>query len=265
MFLIGRADPKDPNGARKLSGLIQSGADVDLEGILDETTSKAKDFGYHPLLLPYHLYTDHYKNTSTQFDVVLKTVESVEQHIMTVLQNKSETIHQFSSKDDGDDGFEISYWGLAEQSKSLHEASMKVAEVSRRRRFEIDLANALKEELKLKRPAQNQMLRELHRYDRWANAHQSEIEGMPDRIDSLKNIVSHPGSLERSDLIFARGVNQTPAILHDCQARQRRFDQAGKSRAVRFQGDEDALDHHHPVPPGYLRCHAICNQLGVFP
>lgn len=192
MFLVSRADPKDPNLSRKLSGLLQSGADVNLEEILDRTTREAKHFSYHPLMLPYHLYIDHYDNTSKQFDSVLKKVEFVEESLMHVLQGEKKLHSQVSSNADGDDGQDTDHWGLARLSKSLHEASMEIAEVTRRRRFEDDFSKALQKELNLKRPAQSQMLWLLkNRYDRWARAHQLDIEGMPGRIDSLKNLVRH--------------------------------------------------------------------------
>lgn len=187
MFLVGRPDPKDPDQARKLSGLIQSGADVKLREILDAVTSTAKGFDYHPLLLPYHLYLNHYEDTSKQFDKVLKRVEDAEEGIKKALDSKGKLISEAQGKIDHDP----SQWGLANLSKLLHEASMEVSELARRRRFEDDLAKALKNELRQKRPAQNRMLRSLDRYDSWAKAHQSEIDGMPGKIDSLKTLVRH--------------------------------------------------------------------------
>lgn len=187
MFLVGKADPDDPDRARKLSGLVQSGTDVDMKKVLEDTKSKAKDFDYHHLLLPYCLFVNHYDVTSKQFKEVLKKVEEVERHIMDELQKSRRSTSIARVKACDGDGLEPNYWGLAKQSNSLHEASMEVVELARRRQFEDKLVTALTNNLEEK----SRMLLDIQRYDRWAKSHQLDIERMPGRIDSLKNLVSN--------------------------------------------------------------------------
>ncbi|KAF0322139.1 hypothetical protein GQ607_010642, partial [Colletotrichum asianum] len=194
MFLVGRADPKSPGQARKLSGLIQSGADVKLGEILSGVVRKADEFCHHPLLLPFHLYVNHYEGTSAHFKAVLDIVEHVEGRIMKALHGKRRLTSQVAQRNDDHDDQGTNHWDLASFSKDLHEASMKVAELARRRNFEDDLAKLLKKELEKRvsdqnQKAQNQLLGDLTRYDRWANAHQSDIDGMPGRIDSLNTLL----------------------------------------------------------------------------
>ncbi|KAK2596450.1 hypothetical protein N8I77_013340 [Diaporthe amygdali] len=189
MFLVGKADPKDPNRARKLSGLIQSGSDVELREIVDATASKAERYNYHPLLLPYRLYVNHYENTSKQFNSVLKDVELVERLIKDELDNRRRLTSQAGGKVDDYEDSKPSHWGLAKWSKTLHEASMEVAELARRRTFEDYLGKTLIDELNKETPPHYQLSQDVGRHDRWAKAHQLDIEGMPGRIDSLNNLL----------------------------------------------------------------------------
>ncbi|WYZ36439.1 hypothetical protein EsH8_XIV_000039 [Colletotrichum jinshuiense] len=189
MFLVGKEDPEDPGRSRKLSGLIQSGADVKLRGILRNVVEKAEEASYHPLLLPYQLYVDHCRTTSEQFDDTLHKVEFVEESITKALHGEKPPIYQVQGKVDNDEDPETNHWGLAGLGKTLHEASMEITELVRRRKFEDDLSEALKKELDKERPAQNPMLRDLKRRHRWANAHQLDITGMPSRVDSLKTLL----------------------------------------------------------------------------
>lgn len=94
---------------------------------------------------------------------------------MDELHDKSQLISQVEGDDDDDEPLELGHWGLAKLSNLLHEASMEVAELARRRQFEDELAKQLNDELHKERPLQNQIILGLQRYDRWTKAHQRDI------------------------------------------------------------------------------------------
>lgn len=190
MFLVDRADPEDPEGSRKLSGLIQGGADVNLQKILTAAASKAKSFNYHPLLLPYELYISHFENTSQQFDNASNKVDEVEQGIMKALDNERGLTSSHAKADEGDD-MEPHHQGLTKLSRKLHEASRDAAELALRRQFQDELAKTLYDQLTGNGLEETEMRAAISRYDRWTRGHQLDIDGMPARIESLRNLVSH--------------------------------------------------------------------------
>lgn len=64
---------------------------------------------------------------------------------------------------------------------------METVGLALHRQFEEGLAKAVKNQLEKERSMQNQMLCNVQGYDRWAKAHQLDIEEMPGRTDIVLN------------------------------------------------------------------------------
>lgn len=241
MCLVGKPDPGDPEGSRKLSGLIQGGADVNLQKILTAAASTAKSSKYHPLSLPYALYISHCENTRTQFDNVSIKLNEVEQGIMKALEDERglNSSHAKADDDDGKEGDNISgnsitgdeswgtkfkrvfgccqilgwpnislflssrneqgqssdtdssYLGLTKLSRKLHEASRDASELTLRRQFQDEFANTLHNQLEGNELEDNEIRAAMSPDYRWTRSHQLDIDAMPARTESLRNLVSH--------------------------------------------------------------------------
>lgn len=175
LLLICKVDPDDPATSCKTCGIVQTSSDVDLEFILSEVGANADAFDHHPLILPVYMFNSHYSETERLLKKMVKVVDGGEQRLMREIMNqKSKTSFLQAGND-----------ALIDISKDLHAASMDLAQLNLRRSFETDVADQLEKQL----PKQSRLLKRFTRFDLGSKRNKSTIDGMADRIDSLKNLV----------------------------------------------------------------------------
>lgn len=166
-------DPGMPDPSSKLSGVIQTDSDVELSSIFNSVNELVNKHGRHPMLLPLQLFKAHYEMTSEAFNFVHENVTKVDSKLLRELETntKSKNANEL-------------YRGL---SKRLHSCSMKLAELSRRRKFEEELAARLQQDLK----NDIKLHLTMSLYISMSKSRDSEIEGLPGKIESQRNVVSH--------------------------------------------------------------------------
>lgn len=175
LFLICKTDPENPTTSRKISGVIQAGSDIDLEQVLSEVKARAAAYSYHPLILPATLFLGHHETTSTMVAGILEGVAFVERMLLVELERQKDKSYIY----DGGSS-------LLDLSERLHRYRMDLVELRRRRAFEDDVAKKLEEAL----GNENALLQQFARYNRWAKSNDGNIESLPDRIESQRNLVS---------------------------------------------------------------------------
>ncbi|CVK96728.1 uncharacterized protein FMAN_11058 [Fusarium mangiferae] len=158
-------------GFIKISGLIQVDADLKLEDIFSGTHRLVQRLGHHPTLLPLQLFVSHYGATKDGIDLIQKEIGNVDKMLLEHLEEKGKL---------GDASKQY-----REMSMTLHKCSMDLAELNRRKKFEEELGNFLKKELK----NDNQLKTLAEVYLRMSRSRESDLESLPGKIESQRNVL----------------------------------------------------------------------------
>lgn len=159
-------------GSTKISGVIQVDKDVDLTNIFRDVRDLAARYGHHQTLLPLQLFVSHYEATKEAFTLIQNRVSEVDDDLFRHLKDEGKL----------DDASKL----YRDLSMTLHSCSMDLAELGRRREFEKELGNVLQKDLR-----NNSKLRVLVEiYSRMSQSRDSDIESLPGKIESQRNVVS---------------------------------------------------------------------------
>jgi hypothetical protein len=183
-------DSEKPNVSSKISGVIQADKDTNLSKIFRGVQSSAKTY-VHPMLLPLELFKSHFQATSNIFNDMLERLKAVDEKLLAELENKSKP--EEASK---------TYRSL---SKTLHECNMELAELGRRRKFEEEVGERLKEELQ----NENSLNRVASIFATMSKSRDTDMKSLPGRIESQRNVVSQY-KIER----MSKGVKSNPSVSY---------------------------------------------------
>lgn len=179
-----------PNSSSSTSGVIQIDHDTSLSDVFSGVHTLARRHGYHPSLLPVQLFITHCNLTTKTFEVIFKDIATVDVDLLTVLKTKSNSkeapkLHR-------------------RLSMTLHQSSMKLAELGRRRKFEEDLGERLKQDLQNERDLEA-LIGTLDTFANMSKSKDLDIKTMPEKIEAQRNVVSRyqPPSID------SRGVSLT--------------------------------------------------------
>ncbi|KAG9494790.1 hypothetical protein J7337_013929 [Fusarium musae] len=180
----------------RLSGVIQTDAGVDLSTVLSEVQKLAGKHGRHQSLLPIQLFKVHFAET-------LKTLKDVQEKI-------AEVDKDLSSQYEQDSKLEKATKLYKKSSKVLHECSRTLADLRRRRSFEEDLGNQIREglqklvELRRQRSLKDDDIQTypqkdarsdyelavmMDLYSKMSKGLDLDIEALPGTIESQRNVL----------------------------------------------------------------------------
>ncbi|KAF5630230.1 uncharacterized protein FTJAE_8255 [Fusarium tjaetaba] len=171
LLLYSVVDSDIAGDSSKLSGVIQADAGVDLRRVFGDVRDLVARHGYHRTLLPVQLFRSHYESTLSAFNSILADVGIVDEKLL----------RQFEERRKLDDPSNL-YQDL---SITLHKCSMKLAELGRRRKFEEELGTRLQEDLK--NDSKLRVVVEI--YSRMSQSRDSDIESLPGKIESQRNVL----------------------------------------------------------------------------
>ncbi|CZR46065.1 uncharacterized protein FPRO_11512 [Fusarium proliferatum ET1] len=171
LLLHTMVDNNVSEGFIKISGIIQVDADLKLEDIFCGIHKLVQRLGHHPTLLPLQLFVSHYGTTKDGIDLIQKEIGNVDKMLLEHLEEKGKL---------GDASKQY-----REMSMTLHKCSMDLAELNRRKKFEEELGNFLKKELK----NDNQLKTLAEVYLRMSRSRESDLESLPGKIESQRNVL----------------------------------------------------------------------------
>ncbi|KAI1749166.1 hypothetical protein F4782DRAFT_514787 [Xylaria castorea] len=154
-------------------GLIQVDSDVDLDEIFSEVQNLVEHYGRHPMLVPLQLFIQHCSLTAKTFKLIYDGVTQVDQKLFGELRSKKRSISKETSQ-------------LHRQlSMELHRHSMGLAELRRRRTFEDVLGDQLLTALE----SDGKLWLKAKRYASMAKSRDLDIESLPDKIESQRDVL----------------------------------------------------------------------------
>jgi hypothetical protein len=165
-------DSNVAGASSKLSGVIHADAGVDLRNIFGDVRDLVDRHGHHQTLLPVQLFKSHYEATLSAFNSIQTDVGMVDE----------ELLRQFEEEGKLDDASKL----YRKLSMTLHKCSMNLAELGRRRKFEEELGSRLQQDLQ--NDSKLRVVVEI--YSRMSQSRDSDIESLPGKIESQRNVVS---------------------------------------------------------------------------
>jgi len=180
-------DETKTHAPSRISGIIHADKNVNLDGIFKEVRTLKTKYGRHPLLLPLQLFITHFSMTVEKVNSIVNDVASVEKNLLEELSP------DYKHKNAGE--------RYKKLSKTLHQCSMDLAELDRRKMFEQDLGKLIEEQLGNDiNPANGEntedekegLHQEVSLFMGMAGSRNLDIAALPGRIESLKNVVSSP-------------------------------------------------------------------------
>ncbi|KAM0490250.1 hypothetical protein ACHAP8_011724 [Fusarium lateritium] len=172
LLLYSMADSSAVGESSKLSGVIQADAGVDLRNTFHDVRNLVGRHGHHQTLLPVQLFKSHYEATLTAFNSIQTDVAMVD----------DELLQQFKDEGKMDDASKL----YRKLSMTLHKCSMSLAELGRRRKFEDEFGTRLQQDLE--NDSRLKVVVEI--YSRMSKSRDSDIESLPGKIESQRNVVS---------------------------------------------------------------------------
>ncbi|KAF7550313.1 hypothetical protein G7Z17_g5798 [Cylindrodendrum hubeiense] len=160
-----------PGSPSQISGVIQADKDVEFSHIFSAVPKLIDRHGHHQILLPLQLFKTHYETTSRAFNSILKDVTEVDSKLLQNLEAESK-VRESSQL-------------YRELSMKLHKCSMRLAELDRRRRFEEELGTSLQQDLQ----NDTQLKLVVNLYASMSKSRDSDIEGLPGKIESQRNVL----------------------------------------------------------------------------
>jgi hypothetical protein len=166
-------DSDTADSSNSMSGIIQADNDIDFSKVFKGVHTLVKRHGYHPSLLPIQLFITHCSSTTETFKSILNNVIEVDGKLLEELEIESKSAK--ASK---------LYRKL---SMTLHQCSMGLAELGRRRNFEEELGDRLRQDL------QNEVKLEalVNIFANMSKSKDLDIASLPGKIESQRNVVSH--------------------------------------------------------------------------
>ncbi|KAG8670558.1 hypothetical protein FPOAC1_009980 [Fusarium poae] len=171
LLLYCMADSGAAGESSKLSGVIQADAGVDLRNIFCDVRDLVGRHGHHQTLLPVQLFKSHYEATLAAFNSIQTDVAMVD----------DELLQQFEEEGKMDDASKL----YRKLSMTLHKCSMNLAELGRRRKFEEELGKKLQDDLQ--NDSKLRVVVEI--YSRMSKSRDSDIESLPGKIESQRNVL----------------------------------------------------------------------------
>ncbi|RGP79390.1 hypothetical protein FLONG3_2445 [Fusarium longipes] len=162
---------KSVGDSSKLSGVIHADAAVDLSKIFSGVRNLVDRHGHHQSLLPVQLFKSHYEATLAAFNSIQTDVAMVD----------DELLQQFEEEDKMDNASKL----YRKLSMTLHKCSMNLAELGRRRDFEEELGQMLQKDLQ--NDGKLRVVVEI--YSRMSKSRDSDIESLPGKIESQRNVL----------------------------------------------------------------------------
>ncbi|CEI70518.1 unnamed protein product [Fusarium venenatum] len=183
LLLYSMADSSAVGESSKLSGVIQADVGVDLRNIFHDVRNLVDRHGHHQTLLPVQLFKSHYEATLAAFNSIQTDVAIVD----------DELLKQFKDESKMDDASKL-YRHL---SMTLHMCSMNLAELGRRREFEEEFGSKLQKDLE----SDSKLKVVVEIYSRMSKSRDSDIESLPGKIESQRNVLfnlitQHDSSLQ---------------------------------------------------------------------
>lgn len=166
----------EPNSSSSTSGVIQMDNDTNLSDIFSGIHTLAKRHGHHPSLLPVQLFITHCNLTTKTFESIFKDIANVDVDLLTELKTKS------NSKEAAKLHRSL--------SMTLHQSSMKLAELGRRRNFEEDLGERLKQDLQEEKHLEA-LIGTLDTFANMSKSKDLDIKTLPEKIEAQRAVVSH--------------------------------------------------------------------------
>ncbi|KAF9772365.1 hypothetical protein IL306_009944 [Fusarium sp. DS 682] len=207
LLLYSMTDRNELAASAKLSGVIQADADVRLTNIFADVRELIARHGHHQSLLPVQLFKSHYEATLAAFNSIQTEVAMVDE----------EFLRQFEEESKLDESSKL----YRKLSMTLHQCSMKLAELSRRRDFEEKLGTLLQQDLQ----NDSKLRVVVGIYSRMSQSRDSDIESLPGKIESQRNVLPSGEASERI--------------------------------SPRLKGDEDPFHLDDPFPTWSFHCHHI--------
>ncbi|KAM0283654.1 hypothetical protein ACHAO9_009582 [Fusarium lateritium] len=155
----------------KLSGVLQADAGVDLRNIFCDVQDLVGRHGHNQTLLPVQLFKSHYETTLTAFNSIQADVGMVDE----------ELLRQFEEEGNLDNASKL----YRKLSMTLHKCSMNLAELGRRRKFEDELGTQLQQDLQ----SDSKLRVVVEIYSRMSQSRDSDIESLPGKIESQRNVL----------------------------------------------------------------------------
>ncbi|KAF5660677.1 hypothetical protein FHETE_8840 [Fusarium heterosporum] len=171
LVLYSLIDLDVPRPASKLSGIIQADAGVDFSSIFSEVRKLAEKHGRHQSLLPIQLFKVHFAAT-------LKSLQSIQDRVEKV---DEELLRQFEQEGNLGEASKL-YRSL---SMVLHQCSMELAELRRRRSFEDDLRKQLLQDLQ----SGSKLTVMMDLYSKMSKSLDLDVEALPGKIESQRNVL----------------------------------------------------------------------------
>ncbi|EWG47619.1 hypothetical protein FVEG_07680 [Fusarium verticillioides 7600] len=171
LLLYSMVDSTVAGNSSKLSGVIQADAGVDLKRTFSDVRDLIGRHGHHRTLLPVQLFRSHYETTLSAFNSIQADVGIVDEKLL----------RQFEEQSKLDDASNL----YRDLSMTLHKCSMKLAELGRRRKFEEELGTKLQQDLK--NDSKLRVVVEI--YSRMSQSRDSDIESLPGKIESQRNVL----------------------------------------------------------------------------
>jgi hypothetical protein len=190
-----RKDYPGYNLSQKVAGIIQADDLNSLKRVLGNVYEAAKGGG-HPLLLPIQLFETHFIDSQKQFKDILQDINKVASKIAKDLSKDKSWVDKIKDHE------------YAELNQKLHVCGISLVELERRRDFERRLGHLLVEELENERidlvklaneDAETWNKRDLHIqrllqrvvvYAAMSKNRDLDINNLPWRIESQRNVVS---------------------------------------------------------------------------
>ncbi|KAI8630492.1 hypothetical protein F5Y19DRAFT_427791 [Xylariaceae sp. FL1651] len=171
LILYSVMDSDKPNSPSRTSGVFHADKDVDFSQVFSGIHKLGSRHGRHPILLPLQLFILHCKMTSRLCKSTIADITDVDSKLLSELDNKSNP----------DDANKL-YRNL---STTLHKSSMQLAELNRRRKFEEELGERVKQELQY--GGELKLLASM--FASMSKSQEADIEGLPDKIESQRNVL----------------------------------------------------------------------------
>ncbi|KAJ6016053.1 Mg2+ transporter protein CorA-like/Zinc transport protein ZntB [Penicillium herquei] len=168
--LILYSETNESDSATRMSGIIQADKDFTFKEYQSEIRKAST---IYPMMLPLELYKKHVASTARKFEQIRSTLRDVDDKLLKELEgmNKPEDARR----------------SHRELSKTLHECSMKLVELGRRRVFEGDFAaTMMKNQIDQDNIGITQTISIL---DDISKSREYDMQTLPSKVESQRNIL----------------------------------------------------------------------------
>jgi hypothetical protein len=165
-------DSDATDSSSSMAGIIHADNDIDFSRVFGKMHILAERYDYHPSLLPVQLFMTHCTLTIEKFNCIFNDFTEVERTLLEM---------ETASKLEKDSKLHLKL------RMTIHSCSMGIAELGRRRKFEEELGERLRQDLQNERK-----LEALVRiFVDMSKNKDSDIVGLPKKIENQREVVSH--------------------------------------------------------------------------